>query len=113
MTSKIKIPTIRLGNQGMLPRNPDDGRRLIVDKAACLVNQYWNLARAMRDNSTNSSLDEEKLRALVHDCRIIGETAAFFGGYQAMLEMNNAIVDAGGDSRSINYLWDGICGWIP
>ena len=91
----------------------DNGRYAIASKAASLVNQYRDLSCDMRGKQFNSKSNEEKFNRLVDECRTIGETAAFFGGYEAMLELNKAIIKAGGDSVSLNWLWEGICGWIP
>ena len=102
MSIKIKFNQIHI----------DDGRYAIAIKAASLINQFRDMHREMRGGHTNTPTEEARLDQVVRECRIIGETAAFFGGYDAMLKLNHAIIDAGGDSNSLGYLWDGIAGWI-
>lgn len=66
------------------------------------------------DNSSDDRSPEEKERAKValEKFRLIGRTAAFFGGYTGMLALNDAIVAGGGDSEWVNKMWDGIAGWF-
>ena len=95
------------------PTIPDLREQLvIVGRAAQLVNQVHELEYKSRRAPSNKTI-RRKIVAASKELEIIGETAAFFGGYQAMLELNHAIIEAGGHSMTANEAWWGICGWAP
>jgi hypothetical protein len=60
-------------------------------------------ANAIYD-STLYGATEDKIRA-------IGQTAAFFGGFDGMTKLHDAFEKAGGDTYKLNRLWDQIGGW--
>lgn len=61
------------------------------------------------------NLDEERNDAAIEKIRLIGSTAAFFGGYPAMEKLHDAAEVLVGNDNSVgsrlNGLWDGIGGW--
>jgi hypothetical protein len=87
----------------------------IVDKAVA-IQKEWIAFRNPdwpRDSDNRSEADKARAAAALDQFRLIGQTAAFFGGYAGMLELNDAIVAAGGDSIWLNKMWEGIAGWFP
>ena len=91
----------------------DHEQIVIVGRAVQLVNDYHDIEYETRNDHQNKKANELRLQALAKELEIIGETAAFFGGYRAMLELNHAIIEAGGHSATLNEMWWGICGWAP
>jgi hypothetical protein len=65
------------------------------------------------DTDRRSTADKARAQAALEQFRLIGQTAAYFGGYAGMLELNDAIVAAGGDSIWLNKMWEGVAGWLP
>lgn len=69
-----------------------------------LVKQYDALDR-----------DDPEVQKLVDQLRLIGRTAAFFGGYAGMIKLHDAAEALVGKNNSVGYhlnqLWDGIGGW--
>jgi hypothetical protein len=61
------------------------------------------------------SLDEDRNEAVIEKIRLIGTTAAFFGGFHAMEKLHDAAEALVGNDNSVgsrlNGLWDGIGGW--
>lgn len=58
---------------------------------------------------------EEKGKLLLKEILTAGRTAAFFGGYDGMKQLHDAVEELVGNDNSIgyylNYMWDGIGGW--
>lgn len=54
-------------------------------------------------------------QAIYHDIRLIGQTAAFFGGFDGMIALHDAAEALVGRDNSVGYylnlLWDRIGGW--
>jgi hypothetical protein len=59
--------------------------------------------------------DSARGKAIRHDIELIGQTAAFFGGFDGMKKLHDAAEQIVGFDNSvgfwINRLWDGIGGW--
>ena len=59
--------------------------------------------------------DDPKRGPLLMKLRLIGQTAAFFDGYDGMKRLHDAAEAIVGCDNSIgytlNYVWDGIGGW--
>lgn len=88
----------------------------IVKEAIAIQAEFLeNRDRSGGDSTYDSRSPDEKARAKValEKFRLIGRTAAFFGGYEGMLALNDAIVTGGGDSAWTNRMWEGIAGWLP
>lgn len=64
---------------------------------------------ALEDKSTAEA------HAIVDQLRLIGSTAAFFGGYAGMIKLHDAAERIVGSDNSVGYylnrMWDGIGGW--
>lgn len=56
-----------------------------------------------------------KKSVLLTNIILMGRTAAFFGGYDAMIKLYDAAEKRVGDNNSVgywlNYMWDSIGGW--
>lgn len=63
----------------------------------------------------NQDKSEEAAQQIIDKLRLIGRTAAFFGGYDGMKRLHDAAEALVGSDNSIgyrlNYVWDGIGGW--
>lgn len=59
--------------------------------------------------------DKPEAEALLENIRIVGRTADFFGGYEAMKKLHDAAEELVGNDNSIGYWlnknWDGIGSW--
>lgn len=57
----------------------------------------------------------DKGQAIRKNIQLIGLTAAFFGGYDAMIKLHDAAEELVGSDNSVGYylnqIWDGIGGW--
>lgn len=87
----------------------------IISEAIAIQTEYLDFRnRNGWDNTSDQRSPAEKERAKIalEKFRLIGSTAAFFGGYTAMLALNDAIVAGGGDSKWVNQMWDGIADWV-
>lgn len=73
-----------------------------------LVKEYDAMGSAERAN--------ERGQAIVKDIRLIGNTAAFFGGYDGMTRLHDAAEALVDKDNSVgfwlNRMWDGIGGWL-
>lgn len=67
------------------------------------------------DAMNSSERGEDRGQAIRKDIRLIGTTAAFFGGADGMTELHDAAEALVGKDNSVGYwlnkLWDGIGGW--
>lgn len=76
--------------------------------------QLIALARRMTALRGLTCVDVER-DAVREAIRTIGRTAAFFGGYDAMKRLHDAVEDMTGSTNEIgyelNFAWDGIGGW--
>lgn len=76
--------------------------------------QLIALARRMSEMRGESNVDAER-DAVREAIRTIGRTAAFFGGYDAMKQLHDAVEDMTGATNEIgfelNFAWSGIGGW--
>lgn len=72
-----------------------------------IVREFDSLPRPARDS--------ERGKAILNELVLIGQTAAFFGGFEGMIELHNAAEHLVGDSNEVGYYlnqaWDGIGGW--
>lgn len=67
------------------------------------------------DAMDSDARDEVRGQVIVKDIRLIGNTAAFFGGYDGMTKVHDAAEALAGKDNSVGYwlnkMWDGIGGW--
>ena len=76
------------------------GRNTEIVYQAVAIQKEWIAFRNPdwpSDRDNRSDADRARAAAALEQFRLIGRTAAFFGGYAGMLELNDAIVAAGGD----------------
>ncbi len=63
----------------------------------------------------NSSRDQERRDELYLQMRLIGATAAFYGGFDAMKKLHDAVEQLVGNTNEsgyyINRAWDMVGGW--
>lgn len=82
----------------------------IEEKLVAFVKEYAKLRAA-----TDLELVERRGN-LYEKIRLIGETAAFFGRYEAMQKLHDAAEQLVGNDNSVgyhlNYVWDGVGTWI-
>ena len=71
-------------------------QQVIAEKAVALVNQYRDVSRKWVGHTKPPAKALVQLARLRSNIRLIGETAAFFGGYSGMMAVNDAIVEQGG-----------------
>ena len=59
--------------------------------------------------------DSARGKAILPDILLIGQTAAFFGGFDGMKKLHDAAEEIVGFDNSVGFwihrLWDGIGGW--
>lgn len=51
-------------------------------------------------------------RAVLAEIRGMGQAAAYFGGWEAMQQLDTAVSLVGGPTDLLNELWDGIGAWV-
>ena len=77
--------------------------------------QLFELVREWDRMDSAERRDSARGKAIQHDIELIGQTAAFFGGYDAMKRLHDAAEEIVGYDNSIGYwlnpLWDRIGGW--
>lgn len=74
------------------------------------------LVREIESMRGDRSAEAEAAREVVREkIKLIGRTAAFFGGFDGMTKLHNAVEEMTGNRNEIgdvlNRTWDGIGGW--
>jgi hypothetical protein len=81
--------------------------RPIADVLVELVREWDQMDKQQRNGARG--------QAICHDIRLIGQTAAFFGGFDGMISLHDAAEAMVGNTNEIGYylnlLWDRIGGW--
>lgn len=75
-----------------------------------------SLVREIESMRGDRSAETDAARDVVREkIKLIGRTAAFFGGFDAMTKLHNAVEEMTGNRNEIgdvlNRTWDGIGGW--
>jgi hypothetical protein len=59
--------------------------------------------------------DSARAQAILKELKTIGQTAAFFGGYDGMKQVHDAAEKLVGNTNDVGYwlnnIWDGIADW--
>ncbi len=80
-----------------------------IDRVIVELVRQWD---AMDSDERNTP----RGHAILKDVQLIGQTAAFFGGYSAMKQLHDVAENHVGNDNSIGYwlnrMWDGIGSWL-
>ena len=84
---------------------------MIEKKLVALVQEFKSLQGA---SDEESSIRQDIIREHIE---LIGETAAFYGGFRGMIDLHDAAEELVGCDNSIGYhlneMWAGIGRWLP
>lgn len=90
-----------------------DGEEVVCCNYDAPVVLEWNDSDVL-DLARKRRIIEVKVRPRIHAeldvFRLIGQTAVFFKHHQGMLALNDAAVDANGDSYRDNQMWSCVAG---
>jgi hypothetical protein len=68
------------------------------------------------DAMSGAERETPRGHAILNDVQLIGQTAAFFGGYGAMKKLHDAAENRVGNDNSVGYwinrMWDGVGSWL-